>query len=261
MAEQREEVKPYYHVGSLEKGLRVLELVAAEGPLSVSEVAVHLGMQRSASHRLLRTLLDCGYVAQDEGSRYGLSLRLFELGNRNEGISEIRRAAAPYMLQLAEMFGETVNLGMWEDWSVVHIDKVESKEVLRSDSPVGERVSPHCIALGKAILAFRPPEEQERFLASAPFESKSPNTLITRESMEAELARVREEGVAIDNEELSIGLCCVAAPIFVHGPQARFAMSVSGPSLRLTEGVRGEIREAIKRVARTLSAELGGSVR
>lgn len=249
--------KPYYKVGSLEKGLRILELLAERGELSVTEVARGLDLNRSAAHRFLATLRELHYVNQDESLRYRLSLKVFELGNRVANIVEIRRTARPYMRDLAARHGETVNLGYWDGGDVVHIDKVESRETLRVDAPIGSRVPAHTVALGKAILAFRPAEEQERYLASAKLEPLTPYTITDPERLRKELHRVRTRGYATDREELSLGLKCVAAPVFDYTEHPSYAMSLSGPKPRMTDEKMALIQEDLRETCRQLSRQVG----
>ncbi|GAB6063428.1 IclR family transcriptional regulator [Deferrisoma palaeochoriense] len=250
--------RPYYKVGSLEKGLRILELLADRGELSVSEVARSLDLNRSAAHRFLATLRELQYVTQDPRSlRYRLSMKAFEIGNRVANVVEIREVARPYMRDLAARHGETVNLGFWDRGDVVHVDKVESRETLRVDAPIGSRVPAHTVALGKAILAFRPPEEQEQYLVSAKLEPRTPNTITNPSILRRELQQVRERGYAIDNEELCLGLRCVAAPVFDYSEHPAYAVSLSGPTLRMTDEKVARMQKDLKEVCGRLSRQLG----
>ncbi len=249
--------KPYYWVGSLGKGLRILEILAVRGALSVTQVGAELGLNRTAAHRFLATLRDLGYVSQDSHSRYQLTLKLFELGNQVSNIVEVRRVARPYMMELVEKYRETVNLGKWDGRYVLHIDKAESREVLRVDSPIGSRAPAHCVALGKALLAFRPENERRMYLEKAPFEARTPNTITTAERLAEEIDRVRAEGYATDNEELCEGLRCVAVPIFDSSPYPSYAMSMSGPAQRMTPEKMQSAQSDLRRICAEISRELG----
>lgn len=249
--------KPYYQVSSLERGLKILELLAEKGGLTVSEVADHLGMHRSASHRFLATLKDLGYVLQDPSSCYRLSFRLFELGMRVVSALEIKQIARPFMEELAKLSNETVNLGYWDGKEIIYIEKIESQEILRMDLAIGARVPAYCSALGKAILAFRPESERQAFLKTTPLEPRTQNTIILPEMLIEDLKIVRQRGFAVDDEELGIGIRCIAAPVFDYSGYPKYAMSVEGPASRMTEERMERIREDVKRMCASLSKGLG----
>ncbi|MCF8063305.1 MAG: IclR family transcriptional regulator [Deltaproteobacteria bacterium] len=249
----------YFFVSSLAKGLNVLELLAEHGELSVSEAAHHLGYNRAGSHRFLATLRELGYVEQTARNRYRLSLKLFRLGTAVAGRFEILRMARPLMNELAQAFNETVNLGYLDVSEVLHIDKIDSPEVLRMDSPVGSRAPAYCTGLGKAILAFLPDDERDRILETTVFQPHGPKTITSRKALIKELEKTRVNGYAVDNEELCKGVRCVAAPVFDHTGMSRFAISVAGPITRVTSARVKEIQKEVRRVCRTLSQALGNA--
>lgn len=249
--------KAYYRVASLERGVRVLELLARQGPLSVSEVASHLRMHRSASHRFLATLKDLGYVVQDPSSRYRLSFRLFELGMATVNAIGITQVARPFLEELANLSNETVNLGHWDGKEIIYIDKVKSREVLLMDLAIGARVPAYCSALGKAILAFRPDAEVRAFLKATPLKPLTPRTTTDPEKLIQELEEIRHLGYAVDREEMVTGLYCVAAPVFDYTDHPEYAISVSAPTARMNhEGITALSHE-VKRACGELSRRLG----
>lgn len=248
--------KPYYKISSLEKGMQVIELLADKGTLSVTDVARSLDQNRSASHRFLATLKEMGYVIQDDRSRYRLSLKLFEMGNKIANITEIRSVVRPYMRQLSNRHGETVNLGRIEGDTVVTIDVVLGTEVIRFDAHIGQRSPVHTLAMGKAILAFRTEEEQRQYLDNAEFNVVTEKTIRNRKAFEKELQKVRKQGFAIDDEEWAIGLKCVSAPIINHSPYPSYAISISGPSQRMTAKKLDIIRKDLVKMCREIGAKL-----
>jgi len=151
-----EEKKRYYQIASLEKGVKVLELLADQKALTVSQVAVSLGLNRAASHRFLATLKDLGYVEKNDDNRYQLTFRVLELGMKVVNRSEVRQEARDFMQELARISNETVNLGYFDGRQILHLDKIDSCEILRIDAPLGSRTPAYCTALGKAILAHLP---------------------------------------------------------------------------------------------------------
>ena len=204
----------YYFIGSLAKGIRILELLVTKGEMTVSQVARHFGFNRASSHRFLATLKSLGYVEKNDNNRYQPTFKMLELGMKVSGQFEIRQAARPLMSELSEASKETINLGVQDGVEVLHIDKIESQEILRMDSPLGSRAPVYCTALGKAILAHLPKEEFEKLLTKVKLKRAGPNTITSRKQFRTELQGIRACGYAVDNEELTRGLRCVAAPIF-----------------------------------------------
>jgi DNA-binding IclR family transcriptional regulator len=247
----------YYFVSSLAKGLRVMELLATNGEMSASRLAVHLETSRAASHRFLTTLRDLGYVEKTEEGRFRLTFKIVELGMHKLDGFEIRHTAHPYMQELALAFGETVNLGHWDNGSIVHLDKINSTEILRLDVGMGALAPAYCTGLGKAMLAFMHARVRDAYIASTTMVAMSPRTITTPAQLQAELEKIRHAGYAIDDEELTLGLRCVAAPVFDYTGTAAYALSVSGPSLRMSEEKMGAIQAKLLPICRQLSRQIG----
>jgi DNA-binding IclR family transcriptional regulator len=249
--------KKYFHINSLEKGTRVLELLAEKGALSVTKVAEHLGLNRTGSHRFLATLRELGYVEKNHDNRYELTFKMLEFGMKMANRFEIRREARPYMQELSLAYRETVNLGFRDGLDILHLDKIDSLEILRMDSPVGSRAPAYCTALGKACLAFLPENELDVLLNGVKLKLYGPNTITSKKRLRQELEKIRNQGYAIDNEELAYGLRCVAAPIFDHTGLPRYSISVSGPSMRLTEKRMQQVQKKVRKVCSELSGRMG----
>jgi len=251
----------YYVIASLGKGLRVLELLADHGELGVSAVADQLETNRAGCHRFLLSLRDLGYVEKTEEGRYRLTFKVLELGMKKLERFEIRHTAHPMMQELSRAYGETVNLGFWDGHAIVHLDKINSTEILRMDSGLGSLAPAYCTGLGKAILAFLPKEEVDAYLETIQFEQLTPNTINSNDALKEALMVIRRKGVAIDNEELSIGLRCVGAPVFDYTGRASFALSISGPTHRMSDERIDAMSETLQAVCRRLSQKIGGSVK
>lgn len=250
------EGEKYYFIGSLAKGIRILELLATKGEMTVSQVARHFGFNRASSHRFLATLKSLGYVEKNDNNRYQPTFKMLEMGMKVSGQFEIRQVARPFMSELSEASKETINLGVRDGVEVLHIDKIDSLEILRMDSPIGSRAPVYCTALGKAIMAYLSKDELEKLLAKIKLKPSGPNTITTRKRLRSELEGIRACGYAVDNEELTRGLRCVAAPIFDHTGRPRYAISVTGPAERMTvartEILQVQVREACKAISRRL---------
>ena len=249
--------KKYYQITSLEKGIRVLELLADQKALTVSQVAVNLGLNRAASHRFLATLKDLGYVEKNEDNRYQLTFRVLEIGMQVVNRSEVRQEAREFMQALAKASNETVNLGYWDGKNILHLDKVESCEILRIDAPLGSKTPAYCTALGKAVLAHLSAAELDDYLARTRLTRHGPNTIVSRKELRSELKKIYKNGYALDDEELARSLRCVAAPIFDHTGRAAYALSISAPSMRLPKKKVHQLKIELMDACRQLSARLG----
>jgi DNA-binding IclR family transcriptional regulator len=247
----------YYRIGSLEKGVRIIELLSKQGIMSLSEVAAELKLDRSVCHRHLLTLRDLGLVSQPGGSGYQLTMALFEMSMRIVNRLGVVKIVRPFLEDLAREYQETVNLGIKDGNRIVFVDKILSTHLFRADLAVGTRHPLHCTALGKAILAYRPESEQAAFCAGKELKPSSANTITTGPAFRREIASIRDRGFALDDEEYYLGLRAVAAPLVDHTGFAVYAVSVAGPSLRLTVKRLMDIGPGLKRVCERVSGIMG----
>ncbi|MFO8113266.1 MAG: IclR family transcriptional regulator [Desulfosalsimonadaceae bacterium] len=248
--------KKYYYITSLEKGFRVLELLAEHGALRVGQIATALGYNRAGAHRFVSTLKDLGYVQQTPEGLYELTFKILELSTKLASRFEIRKNASVFMRQLSDTFHETINLGFLDRSDIVHIDKIESSEILRPDPGIGSRAPAHKTALGKAILAFLPTDKLTAFLEQADWISQTPNACPDPETLLSQIQTIREKGYSLDNEELCMGLRCVAVPIFDQHNYPRYAISISGPSMRMSYERMKQMSRELIRVGKGLSERL-----
>lgn len=248
--------KKYFHIGSLAKGIKVLETLAAQGALSVSQVAKVCGYNRAGAHRFLATLRELGYVQQNSSGQYELTFKLLELALQLSTRFEIRKSARGFMQQLSARHKETINLGFLENGDVIHLEKIDSPELLRMDPGIGSRAPAHCTALGKAILAFLPEERLQLFFQSAAMTRMTPNTVTDANRLYEQLEAIRQRGCATDEEELCIGLRCIAVPIFDDQEHPRYSISISGPAFRMTDARIEDMEPDLLRVGRELSKRL-----
>jgi len=250
----------YYFVSSLAKGLRILEHLAASGEMSAARVAACLTTSRAASHRFLSTLRDLGYVEKTKEGRYRLTFKVLELGMRKLEGFEIRHIAHPYMQEAADAFGETVNLGHWDGKAIVHVDKINSTEILRLDVGLGAVTPAYCTGLGKAVLAFLPAGEFEGYLGAVTLVAMTLRTITDPQTLRAEIERIHERGYAVDDEELSLGLRCVGVPIFDYTGRPAYAMSVSAPGSRMSDEKIEAIQIKLRSLCRQISRQIGAPV-
>lgn len=221
-----------YQVPVVRSTFRILEELADSEPLGLKEVTAKTGIAKSTVFRILSTLVHMGYVVRDADRNYHVSPALSRLANEDASGETLRSLSLPYMLELRNTYGETVNLGTQHFDSVRYLEVVPSEFALRLQESRGASVPAHASALGKAILAFSPSSVLEQFVHGYPLESITSNTITRPEELLTELKRVRSAGFAFDHGEGSLLAVCVGAPILDAQGNALAAMSISGPASR-----------------------------
>lgn len=242
---------------SLERGLDVLELLARRGEIRLGELAKEVDASRATAFRVLATLQSRGYVEHVRAERvYRLGSALRALAARSD-TSSVVSLAAPAMEHLRAATSETVNLALVQRRRIVYAAILEGVHALRMSATVGEQVPPHAAAIGKAVLASLPPEQRAPFLGAEPYPALTRRTITRQRVLEEELARTRQRGYALDNEEVEVGAACVAAPILASDGLPVGAISVSGLAARLPEDARPALGREVRRWCDQISAELG----
>ena len=254
------ESKKYFFIASLAKGLHVLELLADAGPLSVSRVAAHLGYNRAGAHRFLSTLLELGYVQKNQEGLYELSFKILELSTKLAARFEIRKSAMGFMRELSAAYKETINLGFLDSGDIIHLDKIDSPELLRIDPEIGSRAPAQRTALGKAILAYLPASKLDAFFQHIQDKGETFDISTWKQALFQDLEQIRKQGFATDDEELCPGLRCVAVPIFDHNDYPRYAISISGPTMRMPASRVQSMQRDLIRIGQQLSQRLSQAV-
>ncbi|HTJ69495.1 MAG TPA: IclR family transcriptional regulator [Actinospica sp.] len=217
---------------SLSRALRLLTELA-EGPHSLDDLAGVLDVHKTTVLRLLRTLEDDRLVFRDAAYRYHLGAGLFALSSRALEQRPVRAAAAPHLAALNRETGHTVHLAAYEGGEVVYIDKYDSRHPVRMYSRIGLRARLHCTAVAKVLLAGLPVPERRAVADSISYEVMTPTTLTSPDALLAELARVAEQGYAVDHGEHETFINCVGAPIRDVSGRVVAAASVSVPDVLL----------------------------
>lgn len=217
-------------------------------------------MNKSTVYRFLTALRELGYVRQNERTEeYSTTLKLFELGSTVVTRMKVWQEAERVMNQLAQQTGETIHLATLDDSQLVYLHKIESRQNLRVAmmSRIGHTAPTYCTGLGKVLLAFTERQVADRIIEETPLHRFTESTITARDDLLAELERTRTRGYAIDYEEHEVGVRCVAAPVL--GPNGKLvaALSVSAPSVRLTDDRFPEFAELVKRAASEVSSGLG----
>ncbi len=248
-----------YQLQGLGRVVAILDLLgASDDSLSLAEICQRMELRKSTAHRALMALERTGLIERAPGSRYRLGLKLYDMGNRAVEQIDLRARVHPHLRKLALRVGEIVHLGVLHKTRVVYIDKVEpiNRRVCIS-SRTGTSNPVYSTSLGKAILAYLPPEEATQIIKDVEFTAFTSKTLTTRDELLNALDRVRRRGYAIDDEEMEIGTRCVGAPIFDADQRAIAAVSVSGSALRFAAHCVPGIAEHVIRCSKEISAALG----
>ena len=251
-----------YNINALTRGLKVLELFTLETPsLTLTEIVHTLKLSKSTAFRVVSTLQAQGYIERDPSThRYRPSLKVLQLGFTAINSLGLRQVARPYLERLALEVNETVSLCVLSDMDIIYVDRVRNHAIVGVMLNVGSRLSAHCTALGKVLLAHLPPEELSSRLAQTMLEPCTSHTIVNRESFLGELASIRQQGYAIDDEELTFGLRAVAAPIRDASQKAIAAINVTGSVMTMTlERIDHEFRSAVMKMAEQISSALGYS--
>jgi IclR family KDG regulon transcriptional repressor len=250
-------VRDAYVVRPVAKAMRVLAFVAESGrEVTLSEVARHVGLPKTTVFRYLYTLLQAEFLAHGAArDRYRAGPRLAASVGGAGDLERLRHLALPVMAELGRRFNETVNLGVASQGRVVYVEMIESSRALRMQARIGDRHPLHSTALGKAILAFLPPDRRDALLGVR-LDPRTGRTLIDREAIRRHLREVARRGYAIDAGENEEGSMCVGVPILDRAGHPVGALSLSAPEQRMTRGVRGRAVEALLRGAAAISRAL-----
>ena len=246
-------------IQSVARALDILHCFELESELGISEISRAMGLSKSTIYGLVNTLTTYGYLEQtSKTSKYKLGLKLFELGNVVQQRMDIRQEARPCCQLLSDKYRTTVHLATHSEGDLIYVDKVTASSgsfVLYSQ--VGKRAPMYCTGVGKALLAHVSDSYLEEYIFSRPMVKITENTIDTREKLLKELAEVRELGYAKDNEEIELGLRCIAAPIFDSHHQPTFALSMSFHYGRLWDVDWNEAARDVQYYARQISERLG----
>ncbi|SCG78036.1 IclR family transcriptional regulator [Micromonospora inositola] len=245
-------------LGSVEKALIVLDAFRTGYPvIGLSEIARRTGLAKTTALRLLTSLEESGYLKR-VGTQYRLDWRVLELGRGAMHCEPggLRDIALPYLSELHVESGSTVNLAVLDGPDVLYLIRIHRGGSMKLPGGIGARVPATCTALGKAILAFRPAETVQTVVANG-MSALTKHSLTTPGLLAAQLARVREEGLAFEREESAVGVVCIAAPI-LHRGTAVAAISVSGRAERpAARSLDGLIRKAAASTASDYAVALG----
>ena len=206
-----------YHVRSVERALSILKLfLTGEGELNLAEISARMQLPQSTAFRLLVTLRSSGLIEQSKNNgKYRLGTTSLALGGAFLRSSDLRQSAKDSLEALRDRCGETVHLAVLDKLEVIYLDKLAGLHPIGlMSSRVGDRSPAHCTGLGKALLAQLSDAEIRERYTNTPLRRYTPNTITHLGTLLKDLAEIRAQGYAIDDEEHEAGVACVAAPIF-----------------------------------------------
>ncbi|PRY00521.1 IclR family transcriptional regulator [Allonocardiopsis opalescens] len=244
-------------VGTLERGLAILEHVGARGEASTNAVARELGLSRSAAYRTVGLLRELGYLEADPVTgRVRLGVRLVELGVKALSATDLFRLAPPLMRELAARSRETAYLAVADEGAVVYVAREQGPSAVAPSAGLGGRRPLHATALGKAWLAALPDGERRRRVAGLDLRRRTANTIVQPQELLAELDRVAERGWAVDNIESEPDVGCVAAAVLDRAGEPAAALSLAGPAGRVLLRAE-ELGRLVRAAAGDLSRRIG----
>lgn len=246
-------------VQSIDRALSILEVLSdySKG-LGVTEISEQVNLHKSTVYRLLTTLIYKGYVVQDtETNKYGITLKLFELGSKKVESMDLLSVSKEYTKKLMESVNEVVHLVVREGNEIVYIDKVEANNTIMMASTIGKRSPMYCTSVGKAILAHLPEKKVKEIWDNSKIVKYTDYTITNFEELKTELEDIRQKGYAVDNEENEIGVRCIGVPIFNRHGKVEAAISISGPAIRVTESKISNFSIKVMNTASLISRELG----
>ncbi len=231
---------------SVARAFSLLEHLAdAGGALGVTEMATVSGLPPPTIHRLLRSLVSQGYVRQDSSRRYAIGPRLIRIG---EAASRMLGAwATPFLTELVQRVGETANMALLDGDGAVYVAQVPSRNTVRMFTEVGRVVQLHSTGVGKALLSMLSDDEIRAIVARTGLPTVTEHTITSLSELLASVERARRIGYTIDDGEQELGVRCVAVPI--PGLPFKAALSVSGPSSRVSVGQTSVIAPVLQEVA------------
>jgi IclR family acetate operon transcriptional repressor len=219
------------------RALSLLDSLAeSTGGIPLSDLCQQVGLSLSTAHRLLTTLEQQRYVRCDPKTRYwSIGVQAFIVGSAFAKARDLLEIARPRMRGLMEESGETINLAVLDGGEAVFLAQVECRQMMRALAPPGVRIPVHCSGAGKALLATLPETEVAQILRKHGLPRLTPKTLTTLVRLREDLDRSRQRGYAIDDQEHSTGLRCVAAVVRDEHREPVGAVSVSGPAVRIPD--------------------------
>lgn len=244
---------------AVERTVLILEAVAARASgMSNADISRKLHIPKSSASYILRTLEKHGYLRRERQSgKYRLGLKVLNLGRGALSGVDVRQLALPLMRQLVEHSHITSHLAILDGSQAVYVERVEAPGFIKMDTWVGRRMEVYSTSVGKALVSHLPVEQVQAILRERGLKRRTPFTITSPGRFLKELEEVRERGYSLDNEENSVGVRCVAAPIFNAAGEVEAAVNITGTAQQVDRDALPRLIELVKETARRISAQLG----
>jgi IclR family pca regulon transcriptional regulator len=249
-----------YYVEALARGLRILDAFTEQAPsLSLTEISSAVALDKSTVFRFVYTYEKLGYLLRDpETKRYRPGPKVLRLGFAALNSLGLPQIAQPYLRALSVLTGETTNMTVLDGQDIVYVARNATRQIITINLQVGSRLPVYCTSMGKAQLIDKPLVELSELLGQGPYPAMGPSTITSLDALVAELEKVREQGYAINDEELVAGLRSVAAPIRDAKGEIVAAINVSVPVARVSRRVlEEELAPEVMDTAHEISLALG----
>ncbi|MDE0255323.1 MAG: helix-turn-helix domain-containing protein, partial [Rhodospirillaceae bacterium] len=219
-------------VRSLARGLAVIQAFGPERPsMTLTEVSAATGMTRAAARRFLLTLEDLGFVASD-GKHFSLTPQILRLGYAYLSSMSWWHIAQPFMEQVAHTVQESCSAAVLDGDEIVYVARVPATRIMAVNLSIGTRLPAYCTSLGRVLLAHRPPDWLDGYLARTTLEKRAPRTITDPDRLRAEVDKVRAQGFSMVDEELEPGVRSIAVPLFDRTGACIAALNIGGAAAR-----------------------------
>lgn len=245
-------------VRSLDRGIKILEILSENAEMGITEMAEVLEVDKSTVSRLMETLRSHDMVQMNKRTKkYRLGLRLLNLGTAAERNLNIIEIARPVIRSVSDKLEQSVHLCAYNNMMAYVIDQTVYRVAFSVSATIGMIEPIHASSVGKCILAYRPEDMLDQILEGYDYVKYTEKTILDKEHLLKELRKIKEQGYSIDNEEVSVGVRCVAVPVFSYRNKVRYSIGISGPvGLMTDENVRLYVSQ-LRNAARKISKELG----
>jgi IclR family transcriptional regulator, carbohydrate utilization repressor len=238
----------------IERMFTLIDVLASrEEAMPLKEISEKAGLHPSTTHRILNDLVSGRFVDRPQPGSYRLGMRLLELGNLVKGRLNVRDAALVPMRELHKLIQQPVNLSIRQGDEIIYVERAYSErsgmQVVRA---IGGRAPLHLTSVGKLFLAADEPSRIRAYATRTGLHGQTKNSITQLDTLERELSKVRQLGQANDNEELELGVRCMACGVFDDQGKLVAGLSISAPSGRLEEGWLPKLKETAQSISETL---------
>lgn len=241
----------------LERAMLLLDVLARQSePVALKNLAAATGLHASTAHRILNDLVVGRYVERVDSGLYQLGMRLLELGSLVKGRLNVREVAIEYMRELHTITGQTINLSVQQGDEIVYIERAWSErsgmQVVRA---IGGRAPLHLTSTGKLFLSVSEPRQVKAYIMRTGLAGTTRNSITKADQLERDLALIRRHGYSRDNEELELGVRCIAAGVYDDTGKLQAGLSISAPADRMRDEWIGLLQDTAARISEAMGFE------